>query len=113
MVDSFLVIGVLLAHFGGDFLLQSDQMAIRKSSSLTWLSIHVGVYSAFLFILLGWKFAVVNGVAHWVVDLVTSKINSRLWKAEERHWFFTMIGFDQFLHVAILVATIPLIAIPF
>lgn len=113
MVDSIMVLSVMLAHFGGDFLLQSDQMATRKSSSLKWLSIHVGTYSAFLLILFGWKFAVVNGITHWLIDLVTSKINSRLWKAEERHWFFTMIGFDQFLHVAILVATIPLIARPF
>lgn len=95
----------LFLHWFGDFVCQSDEMAINKSHSNKWLSIHVGTYSLIL-LLLGWKIALLNGIAHWLIDYVTSRVNARLWAAQQRHWFFVCIGFDQFLHVSILYWTV-------
>lgn len=99
IVDKFRFI--IWLHFVGDFILQSDEMALNKSRSLRWLSFHAATYSIPLF-LVGWKFALANAGAHWLVDLVTSRINSQLWAAGKRHWFFVGIGFDQAVHLSIL-----------
>jgi len=99
---------VIWFHFIADFLLQTDKMALNKSTSMKWLSSHIMAYSAPM-LLLGWKFALINGLAHFATDFVTSKITSRLWAKGDRHGFFAVIGADQALHATVLIATIPLI----
>lgn len=99
---------VIWAHFISDFVLQTDQMAKGKSKSLKWLSIHIAAYTAPLF-LFGWKFAMVNGATHWVVDFFSAKASSHFWKKGDAHNFFVIIGADQAIHMSILMATIPLI----
>jgi len=105
----YLILTLLLTHFIFDFLLQSDKLAINKSSSNYYLSIHVLIYSAGLFF---WafnhhalfsnndiyKWALLNGVLHWITDYFTSRLNAYLWKKEMRHWFFVAIGADQLIH---------------
>jgi hypothetical protein len=80
-------------------------MAINKSRSNWWLTAHVATYSLML-CFLGWKVALLNGAAHWLIDYVTSRANARLWAAQQRHWFFVCIGFDQFLHTSLLLWSI-------
>lgn len=104
-----LILAIVWLHFMSDFILQSNEMATKKSKSMIWLTIHVIVYS-FPFLLLGWKYALVNGLAHWVVDFFTSRATSRLWEKKEVHWFFVVIGFDQALHMTILFLTLVLIS---
>jgi hypothetical protein len=94
---------LIWTHFIADFIFQSDQMAINKSKSIKYLSLHVFIYSV-CFLYIGWKFALINFLAHWIIDFITSKINSKLY-TNHRHWFFTMIGFDQALHTTTLVLT--------
>lgn len=101
LFNLFLIIGV---HWVSDFVLQTDAMARGKSTSIKWLSIHVAVYTVLLFIF-GWQFALINGAVHWVVDFFTSKWSSYLWKKEEVHWFFVVIGLDQAIHMATLLST--------
>lgn len=101
---------MLWAHFIGDFILQSDKMALSKSSSNKWLSLHVLIYILpFVVVLWTWNFVWVyvltNAVLHFVVDYITSRAASRLWKADKRHWFFVVIGLDQVLHLNILLVT--------
>lgn len=103
-MDTLTLIAILAVHFVADFVLQSDVMAQRKSTSNKWLTIHIAMYSA-PFVLFGPLYALVNGVAHWLTDYVSSRATTRLWKAGERHWFFVVIGADQFVHVACLVVT--------
>lgn len=96
-------------HLFADFFLQTDKMAISKSSSNSWLSVHVTAYIIPFLIVCGWKFALINFLAHWVIDFCSSRASSYLWRREERHWFFVVIGIDQTLHMTALILTIPLI----
>ncbi len=106
---------ILLTHFVADFLLQNDDMALNKSKSNYWLSIHVLVYSTtFLFLwtlfspenALGiWIWVLINYMLHWLTDYCTSRLTSYLWQKEQRHWFFVAIGFDQLVHYTCLLLT--------
>ena len=108
-----MVYALVGAHFVGDFLCQSDWMALNKSKHWGALGAHVLVYAAPLMVALLFfrplpnaaLFLVVNVGAHFVQDAVTSRINARLWQANERHWFFVGIGADQLLHYVTLFAT--------
>jgi len=97
-------IWVIIAHFVGDFVLQTDKMAINKSTSNKWLLIHLGVYTSVLLIF-GLKFALVNGILHLVTDYITSRATSYLWKKGDRHNFFVVIGLDQTIHMISLYLT--------
>lgn len=110
---------LLVAHFIGDFVLQSDWMAQNKSKSNEALGLHVMVYTLALgvgaiplvFILgrpsfglpLAW--ILLNGAAHFATDYVTSRINARLWAAKEVHYFFVGVGADQLIHYLTLGLT--------
>ena len=96
---------IVWLHWFGDFILQSDRMALNKSKSNYWLSLHALTYGLPL-LLLGWKFALVNAAAHGVVDFFTSRGTAWLWKKEERHWFFVTVGFDQAVHLTVLFWTL-------
>ena len=85
-----MIITLIWLHFISNFLLQSDRMAINKSSSNKWLSIHCIVYSI-PFILISFKFALINGLCHFITDYITSRITSNLWKNNKRHSFFVTI----------------------
>ena len=118
-----LIYVLLVAHFVGDFICQSDWQAINKSKSWRALTGHVMAYTLVLELALmfewaidlnrplpvlqasGLVFILVNAAAHFVQDAITSRINSKLWQANERHWFFVGIGGDQLLHYVTLFAT--------
>ncbi len=123
MTSSTSVLLLLTAHFVGDFILQSNWMAINKSKDWTALTCHVTVYSL-CFLFWGVPFALVTGALHWLTDFVTSRITSKLWfidsmvplttiKGEtrfsgvfndvKRHWFFVCIGLDQLIHATALI----------
>jgi len=149
-----LVLVILIAHFVGDFLLQSAWMALNKPKRWDALALHVAAYTVVLtFVPLasviawlgqpslavpvhatlgqfGW-FVLVNAVAHFAQDAITSRITARLWFVEgvrisrktevnlfapegyeyevaynnKRHWFFVAIGADQLLHYVTLFVT--------
>ena len=108
-MNVYLILWILFLHWVFDFLMQSDEMALNKSKSLKWLCHHTATYSLV---------AIPMGVAlnipilqfislycylfttHTLIDGATSRITSYLWKKEERHWFFVVVGLDQVLHYA-------------
>lgn len=96
---------VIWMHFFADFILQTDKMAINKSTNWKWLSIHIVVYSL-PFFYFGWRYALINAAAHFVTDAITSRCTSYLWKKEKRHWFFVVIGLDQAVHMTCLLWTL-------
>lgn len=121
-----LPLSLVITHFIGDFLLQTDMMALNKSKHLHWLTLHCLTYSlTFLLLGFGWKFWLLTFYSHMAVDYVTSRITSRLWFIEihahgdsidnggwfegrllpTRHWFFVAIGADQLIHFVTLAIT--------
>ena len=59
---------LLMAHFVGDFICQTDWMALNKSKRWDALALHVGVYSAVLFSFALLRNAIRDG---WMVASVT------------------------------------------
>ena len=98
------IVLILLAHFVGDFILQSHWMASNKSKNWQAMGSHVLVYSCCLSPF-GLTFAVVNGIAHLATDSISSRITSLLWAKQEWHLFFVVIGADQLAHYAVLFYT--------
>ena len=145
-MDLTLIIVLLVAHFVGDFICQSDWMALNKSKRWDALGLHVACYIAIVSLMMAVfqppsqypyteialfvRFLMVNAIAHFVQDAITSRINSKLWFIElgeqydtgrrngvyfpkyhasvfpnKRHWFFVGIGADQLLHYITLFVT--------
>lgn len=118
-IDVGIMIVLLAAHWLADFVFQTDEMAVNKSSSNMWLGKHIGIYSLVMFGLLcllvpvsgpffGRQLAlyvIYNGCWHFVTDYITSRMTSYYWKKEERHKFFVTIGFDQLVHAVTLIVT--------
>jgi hypothetical protein len=105
---------ILFTHWIADFVCQTDQMAVNKSTSNFWLSLHVTVYTAWL-IPLAWyifdgdaertaMWVGANASLHYAVDFWTSRINSWFWQRDRRHDFFVMVGLDQLIHYACLLS---------
>ncbi len=100
----------LVVHWVADFMLQTHEQATNKSKSIYFLSEHVLFYFTFLacysvLFEVNIAFAFINAFSHFAIDFFTSKLTSKLWKEEKWHDFFVVIGFDQLLHVSILIAT--------
>lgn len=104
MLDINIIFAILFVHWVSDFLLQSNWMAQNKSKSLLALTTHTVVY-AIPMTLFGGLFALINGVLHFVIDFITSRITSYLWAKKEVHYFFVVIGLDQLLHAICLIYT--------
>lgn len=109
MLSVVTVLSLLLAHWIGDFVFQSDEMAKKKSKDFGVLLGHCAVWTwAMLTAMFFLGMSVVNSpyalvllfTTHVFIDAVTSKINAELWEEGKIHSFFVMVGFDQFLHLA-------------
>lgn len=96
------IIILIWIHFIADFLLQPDVMALNKSKSIFWLLSHGVVYGA-TFIFFGFEFAILTALFHIGIDSITSRLTSYFWIKEKRHWFFVTIGFDQAIHITLLI----------
>lgn len=92
-------------HFVADFLFQTNDMALNKSHSMKWLGIHALVYSLPFIFFFGILYAVVNGILHFAVDGISSKMTANAWQAGDMRSFFNIIGFDQAIHLTILLLT--------
>lgn len=109
---------ILFGHWAADFVWQPHWMGMRKSKEW-WVLIQHGaritagglLTAAVIVALLGGSWlgvlwwALINGVAHIGIDAVTSRMTGRLYAKGDMHNFFVVIGFDQFLHVSLAVAT--------
>ena len=107
MIELWIIVSLIACHYIGDFILQTDSMAVNKSTSNFWLTKHVFTYiipflifyaliipnpNMFLLVI------VMNLLLHWITDYTTSRIASYFHKQEKRGLFFKTIGFDQLIH---------------
>jgi hypothetical protein len=125
-----LPLSIITLHFIGDWLLQSNWMALNKSRNTLALVTHVLVMSCAMLIgmaaigyddRLAFTFISFNALAHYATDAITSQITSELWfmvpalspngkpnglftydTGNKRYWFFITIGADQLIHYATL-----------
>jgi len=121
---------LMTLHFVGDFLLQSDWMALNKSTYWRALLLHTTIYSL-CFANYGLSFVAITFLTHTLTDAVTSRITSELWFINltpyddcgecrmtmaqneylatvtnwKRHCFFVAIGADQLIHMWTLYLT--------
>jgi len=131
MIELLIVMYIIFGHFIADFVMQSREMAVNKSSSTYWLTRHILAYGktmlfiGFIFVLVMFIFGtnlfhlipliigyvLLNMGLHWVTDYFTSKETTRLYLKESKkiepnyHNFFVMIGFDQLIHLLCLIGT--------
>ena len=98
------ILAIIWMHWFADFCLQSDKVACGKSKSHKILATHCLIYGIPMAVF-GWEFALLNTMAHFVVDGVSSRIASAFFAKGERHWFFVVVGFDQVIHMTILLAS--------
>ena len=108
MTNTILIL--IWLHFIADFVLQSNKMATRKSTSWLWLTNHVVWYMVPFIFVFGVQFTLINGALHFITDAVTSRVTSHLWKKQEVHWFFVTIGLDQAIHLTTLILTYNLLS---
>lgn len=117
MISFYTLSTVLVCHWLADFFFQTDEQAKGKSHCNVWLFWHVATYTLGLFImaLLNWTlfphagmfvaFVLINAVAHFFTDYVTSRNSSLLWKDGKMHDFFVAVGADQMLHYFTIFGT--------
>jgi hypothetical protein len=110
IMELSIIIAIIWAHFIGDFILQSDYHAVNKSKNNKALLDHIMWYSLPFVVLTIITPATVlwlifNVIAHGAIDWITSRISSRLWQQNKKHWFFVTIGADQSLHFTCLFAS--------
>ncbi len=108
------IVIILFIHLFGDFLLQGSSMSKFKMSKMSYLFLHVLIYTAFLFVMSylflsltiqqNLLFCGINGGLHLLIDFITSMIKKRLWGKNES-LFIAVISLDTLLHIGILVYT--------
>jgi hypothetical protein len=121
MISILSIASILTIHWIFDFFAQTHWQATNKSKNNVALASHVGVYSIGLILIVLLNFGyfqhlsyaigyvVLNAVAHFFTDYVTSRASSSLYEKEEFHDFFVVIGFDQLLHYLTLIVTFMLL----
>jgi hypothetical protein len=105
MISIHDILLIIWLHFIADFLLQSTYISMNKYKDWKVLVYHCFVYSL-PFYIIGWKFALLAGLLHFPIDFITSRSTHKLYDMKEYHWFFVVIGFDQVIHMTILIFTL-------
>ena len=96
---------IIWVHWVADFVFQSHRVASNKSKNELVLAEHILIYTLPFTFLFGWQYSLVNGLAHWVTDWVSSRTNTYFWEKGDVHNFFVSVGVDQAVHMTTLVLT--------
>lgn len=110
---------LLIAHFSGDFIFQSSDMALKKRISKSYFIKHCLIYALCMILVLMW-FGPINSiiiigailiVSHAVIDLLKNIVLSVLERRNEgeRKLSFVLFIVDQFLHIGIIMYSAQLI----
>lgn len=98
------ILVIIIIHFLGEFVLQSQVMVVNKSESLPWLFVHCLTYSI-LFLPFGVAFVFVTFCLHMLVDYFTSKAYMSMIRQIKPREQTLVFGADQALHMLCLVST--------
>lgn len=125
MISVIILLGLLFLHWIGDFIAQSNWMAINKWEDDGALTLHVFIYSVILMVGViimtnSWYsmwcylgFFSITFIAHLLTDGLTSlgthHLSTIAKKTGNFRNFFILIGFDQLLHGIQLVLTYKLL----
>lgn len=100
---------VIIGHFAGDFYFQTDKMAKKKKTSISYMLLHCAIYATVVgiavFLQMGFVRKclcpiVIMFISHIVVDKLKIIIEKKWIKTErDKCWLF--LG-DQFVHIVIL-----------
>ena len=101
-LELFGLVWLIWLHWFADFYMQSREVATNKSSDNWILTKHVLIYSLF-FLPVSIKFAIINGVLHWITDYFSSRETTKYYKKQDMHKFFLIIGADQAVHLTCIV----------
>lgn len=121
LIDLKIIFYILIIHWIGDFMLQTDKQAKGKSSSWNCLLTHTATYSWFMtifitlvlpsnwlfgkYIIIALLFGLITFVLHTITDYFTSRLNKKLLQKNDTHNFFVSVGGDQILHYLQLFLT--------
>ena len=130
MTVEYQILIILFIHWVGDFLFQTEWMAMNKSSKWSALLAHTGLYSIIFWItglalyifknhgmdsmdyLHVFEFVVITFVCHTATDYFTSRWTKNL-REQNKYYgfpsFFSVVGLDQWLHALQLIVTFALI----
>jgi hypothetical protein len=108
-----MIIAMLLAHLVGDYILQWDALANRKSREIKGVLLHGGIVTAvtILFALpfdaAWWPWALGIGLTHTAVDAGWLGVN-RCWHAARRSGRYPIVRLmlDQTLHLSVIVVVL-------
>ena len=126
------IVYIFALHWFADYFLQPYWIKVGKVNNFSILFLHVIIYSAALFLGLYFfvgavkalKYGLLNGLLHLAVDFLTSKIISKnsssieinpdrsmpLYKRINIYIPVLFLGFDQLLHQACLILTLPMLS---
>lgn len=124
-MNLLLIFFVCFSHWIGDFVLQDTTKKSRKKikyKNLKHIIPHTLLYTSILTILVNVLqiFYVINSIyylsflyfflitylTHFFTDLYVTKYGQILLKRNHRHHYVMLIGFDYFVHIVTLFATI-------
>lgn len=103
MDKTTLLIQLTLVHFIADFMLQNDWMATNKSKNDFALLVHSICYAIPFLVFLNTDFVIYLMISHFLIDGLSSRATTYFWKKEDRHNFFVVIGFDQWVHFLVIL----------
>ena len=111
-MNSIVLPWLFILHFIADFLLQSRQIATKKSENFRYLSEHCLIL-LFTFVLgIGWisngvLLSLTNMIVHGIIDWNIWRVYKKGKSWDFEYWkdatFYTIIGLDQLLHGLTLI----------
>ncbi len=97
LIEPFL--WLFLAHLIGDFVLQTEQMALKKGHRLPWLALHASIVAGITWVLCWTPDALLVVIAVFISHLVFDAIKPRL-RGSQLMWYIV----DQAAHIVVLLA---------
>lgn len=115
-MGTILITGLLM-HWFADFVMQTHEQAMNKSTSMRALISHTGCYSIlwlefwivyasiigpfeeiWMTLLKGLAFSIITFIAHTTTDYFTSRWSKKFFSVQDYHNGFVVVGLDQILH---------------